>query len=67
MNKTYRELKEFLDTFNDEELDSTASIYLLFTDEVIPVSDFKKLNEENDIYEIIGTLDDGHPIIYVIF
>jgi hypothetical protein len=56
MNRTYRQLLEWLKKFNDDQLDSNVSVHLKDMDEWFPI-EATAFTEEDDV------LDKGHPYL----
>lgn len=61
-NMTYRELREYLNTLDDNDLDLSVSIYISKDDEVFPVRTACR-NTEGVMVEELDTLDPGHPLL----
>ena len=56
-NLTYRELKEALLKFNDEQLDMNVTVHLPWDDEYYPVPELKWTDDVADV------LDPHHPYL----
>lgn len=66
-NLTFGELKDELNKLSEEELNQTATVVLLQTEEVIGVCEFvKKWSKTSDEINIVGdVLDKNHPYILI--
>lgn len=58
---TYGELLAQLQEMNPEQLKQDVTVYLSDIDETIPGS--LRFNTEEDMGEILDTLDEGHAVI----
>jgi len=75
----YRKLKQQLEEFTEDELDTDITVALLNSDEVIPIKDHvltwkpKEIEEytdndwNNGLDIVDGVLDDGHPYFTISF
>ena len=57
-NLTYRELRDHINTFDDEQLDSNVSINVTQQDEFMPCQALDYVEEEGN-----GILDPLHPFL----
>jgi len=59
---TYRELRDFLNTLTEEELDLSVTAYLSDIDDAIPMTGFNR-NTDEEMGEALDILDSGHPLL----
>lgn len=57
-NLTYRELREHINTMDDDQLDSNVTIHVTEQDEFMPVQDLDYVSEDGN-----GVLDPLHPFL----
>lgn len=57
---TYRDLLNFLQSVPEEDLDQTATIDLVGSDEIIAIQGIARMDEEDE-----DRLDPGHIVLYV--
>lgn len=59
---TYGDLFRHLQTFTDEQLNLTASVYVSDIDETFAIRNMRNV-QDNDTDPVAGVLDNGHPIM----
>jgi hypothetical protein len=57
---TYRQLQQYIEKMNEEQLDSNVTIHLDSIDEFLPVHHAELVNDNEE-----DRLDDGHPVLIV--
>jgi len=63
MNLTYKNLKDLLETFTDNQLACNVSVYVEDIDEIYPVF-AAQFNTKQSIGKELNTLDLLHPILF---
>lgn len=63
-NLTYRELRDYLNTLSESELDLNVSIYSGDVDETFPVFGTCR-NTDEEMGEELDTLDPNHPLLLI--
>ena len=59
---TYRELRDFLNTLTEEELDLSVTAYLSDIDEALPMTGFNR-NTDEEMGEELDSVDSNHPLL----
>lgn len=64
MNLTYRDLRDYINTLTEQELDLNVSVYSGDVDECFPVFGTSR-NTDEEMGEKLDTLDPNHPMLLI--